>query len=123
MTSKHLNVALLLSFAGFVITAGAQTNSNTQPPAESGNRPVKIIKKYAPRARGCRPEGSGALRVRVTFDKSSVVTNAEALGTSGCDYFDQAALAAARKIKFEPATRNGEPITTMRQIEYRYHFY
>ncbi len=63
----------------------------------------------------------GRTRVRATFDKSGEVTDVELLVSSGCDGFDENAIKAAKKIKFKPALKNGEPVTITKQIEYAFY--
>jgi TonB family protein len=59
-------------------------------------------------------------RLKVTFDKSGKVTNVDVARPSGCSAFDRNAVKAAKKIKFEPAIKNGEAITMVKQVEYVY---
>ena len=58
--------------------------------------------------------------VAVTIDASGDVTKVSIVTGSHHPEFDKAAQAAARKERFEPATRNGRPIT--RTIQYTYRF-
>jgi TonB family protein len=101
---------LLFIFTAF---AGAQT----------GDKKLKIIKKPGVKfSRECR-QSSGNTLVRVTFDKSAKITETEITRTSGCKSFDGNALDSARRITFEPATKDGEPITVVKLIEYNFRTY
>ena len=107
-----ITIVLLVCFSyGFSMTYGSQTE----------DQPLKITKK--PRAYG-RDCGHSHLIVRlnVTFDKSATISSVEILDSSGCKSFDKNAIKAARKIEFIPATKNGEPITVTRVVEYEYTF-
>jgi TonB family protein len=101
---------LLFAFAAF---AGAQT----------GDKKLKIIKKPGVKfSRECR-QSSGATLVRVTFDKSAKITGTEIIKTSGCTSFDNNALDAARRIIFEPQTKDGEPVTVTKLVQYNFNTY
>jgi TonB family protein len=86
------------------------------------DRPLKILKKPHARPGDCRQDG-GTTTVKVVFDKSGKVTDAFLLMPSGCREFDDRAIAAALKIKFEPAIKNGQPVTVSKRIEYAYRRY
>ena len=107
----------LLAAAVFSIAAGTAVS------AQDVDKPMKVIKKPQPNARGCQPGTSGRASVRVTFDKSGKVTEAEMISPSGCAPFDKSAILAARQIKFEPAKKNGTAVTTVRPVEYTYAIY
>jgi TonB family protein len=123
MTRKIVFAALLVTLAAFAPSAGAQADSPPQQVLE--DRPVKIKKKKPhPRVAGdCLQERSGVLRVKVTFDKSGKVTAAQPIGTSGCASFDKSAVKAAFELKFEPAIKDGQPITVTKMMQYTYRFY
>lgn len=86
--------------------------------AQTQDKSLEIIKKPHPSARGC--QGSGTARVRVTFDKSGKITQTDLVLLSNCAAFNQNVIEAARKIKFKPAIKDGEPITVTKLIEYAY---
>lgn len=63
--------------------------------------------------------GDGKVRVKLTVDERGRVVNAEIL--SGLrDEFNQAALAAAKRARFEPGTQCGNPITASFTIAMRF---
>lgn len=63
------------------------------------------------------------MSIRVTFDKSGVVTDVATINASGCGPFDRSAIVAAKKIEFEPAEKDGVPITVTKVVEYKYSIY
>jgi len=128
MKRTSIILAILLFtiiFAG-AVNAQDKDDSNkieTKIEKQEYDQNIKIKKK--PRvgtARFCS-QSSGVVRLRVTFDKSAQVTNVETVSSSGCDRFDRNAVSAAKKIKFEPAIKNGEPITVTRLVEYIFTIY
>jgi TonB family protein len=87
-----------------------------------GDQPLKIIKK--PRAApGYCSQGEAVARVRATFDRSGKVTVAEVTLPSGCREFDERAVKAAKRIQFEPAMKDGQPVTVSKLVEYVYRRY
>lgn len=65
----------------------------------------------------------GVVRLKITFDKSGIVTKAKIVSSAGCSYFDDKALEAAKSIKFEPAKKNGKKITQVKTVEYTFERY
>ena len=95
-------------------------------PAQAGGfqdkeTPLKVKSKPAASARGCG--GSGKTVLKVTFDRTGKVTEVLPLKSSGCQPFDDSATRSARQIVFEPATKNGSPVTVTRPVEYSYSVY
>lgn len=80
--------------------------------------PINVPKPEYPVAlRG--PAGNGRVRVKLTVDERGQVISAEIL--SGMrDEFNQAALAAARRARFEPGTHCGNPVTASFTIAMRF---
>jgi TonB family protein len=72
---------------------------------------------YPPEAEHAGVEAAVVLVLDI--DATGAVTRAEAVERAGLG-FDEAAEAAALKFRFEPATRNGEPIAV--RIRYQYRF-
>lgn len=92
--------------------AAGCTNGSSKPV------PISVPKPEYPTAlRG--PSGNGKVRVKLTVDEHGQVIAAEIL--SGMrDEFNQAALAAARRARFEPGTHCGNPITASFTIAMRF---
>jgi len=57
--------------------------------------------------------------LQLVIDKEGRVTDATVWSSSGDEAIDAAALAAARKCLFAPATQDGEPVESWYQIYYR----
>jgi len=96
------------------------------PLSGGGNRPdaPKIIRKpqpeYTEAAR--RHEITGTVLVRGTFHESGKVQ--DVCWASGLPYgLTENAIKAAYKIVFEPAKKNGQPVTTRIFIQYNFDLY
>jgi TonB family protein len=105
----------------FCQAANAQEGENGTG-KRSADRPVNVTSKPKPRWANCQDDHLRVM-ILVTFDKSAEVTKTEVRKRSGCDEFDKNALAAAQNIKFEPALRDGEPITVVKNVEYAFNRY
>jgi TonB family protein len=57
--------------------------------------------------------------LRVILRKSGTVSDVHLIEGSGCS-FDRAAIAVAQRIKFEPAMKDGQPVSQYLQVEYEY---
>lgn len=126
MKLKNIIFPILICGLMFVANSNAQTkdtpeHSINQTKNNSSDKSVKIIKKMFSGlySRNCSTS-SGIVSVRATFDKSAKITDAEIVKSSGCVEFDENALTVAKKIKFEPAVKDGEPITTTKVIQYTF---
>jgi TonB family protein len=109
----------------FVVASNAQqippaSGDKQKNPAQEKDRPLQIEHKPFAKTGNCPNKSRGLTRLRVTFDKSAKVTNAEIVISSGCDDFDRAAVRAASAIKFKPAIKNGEPVTVSKLMEYKF---
>jgi protein TonB len=63
---------------------------------------------YPPQALSRRLEGE--VRVRITVDTAGRVADAQVISGTPAGVFDQAAVNAVRKWRFEPVVRDGRPI-------------
>jgi TonB family protein len=96
--------------------------SPIEPPAQKPfNRPFKIsdmpIAVYTEKALAARIEG--IVRLRIVFLSNGTVGNISVV--SGLpDGLTESAIAAARKIKFEPEIVNGSNTSASKQIEFRF---
>jgi len=113
---------------GLVGAANAQDNNNvnkneTKNEERENDRKIEIKEKPRADSGGICSQSSGVVRLRVTFDKSKKVTDVEVVSSSRCNSFDRNAVRAAKKIKFNPEIRNGEPVTITKLIEYTYTVY
>lgn len=83
--------------------------------------PLQIISKPRPdlpRDYG-NLDAQGVLRLRVTFDASGIISKVVLISGFTND-LNALALEAAKKIKFTPAIKDDQPITTSKIIEYEY---
>jgi TonB family protein len=91
---------------------------------DNSRTPLKIISKpraeYTDKARGLQV--TGGIRLLVGFSADGTVKHI--LVIKSLDYgLDKNAVGAARAIKFEPATKDGKPISVVREIEYHFSIY
>lgn len=86
---------------------------------QENDRPLKIKNKPTARTGNCS-QSSGQITVRATFDKSATVTAVDIVESSGCSSFDQNAVDAAKGIKFDPAIKNGQPVTITKLLKYTF---
>jgi TonB family protein len=120
------SLTLLIFCLIFVVNSNGQksdplNSSENQTNKQKGDKPIKIKRKpQAAFGPGTCSQSSGRISVRATFDKSAKVTNVEIVSSSGCDRFDRNATSAAKRIKFEPAIKNGEPVTVVKLVEYTF---
>jgi TonB family protein len=106
-------------------TAGVRTPPAPPPPRPAGvSQDVKIISKpgakYTDAAR--QNQFSGTVRLRVTFTASGQIGSVSAVGSLPYGLTEQA-IAAAKSIRFEPAKKDGVPITKIKQIDYSFTLY
>jgi TonB family protein len=105
---------------------GSGKVENSVPPIADSSKaePLKILAQPAPsytaEARNNLIEG--VVRLRVAFSASGEITNIAPV-TSLPNGLTEQAIAAARLLRFEPAKRNGVPITITKVVEYRFSLY
>ncbi len=109
--SARLFVATILATMLFVAEASAQ---DVTPPALKS----RIEAPYPPEALKARAEGT--VGIEVDIDENGSVVGARVIGPAGRG-FDEAALAAVRQFKFEPAMQSGKAIRSTVQISYEFH--
>ena len=99
----------------------AQGNVNYVQGRQTANdRPLKVTKRPRPRGGLCKDVYAGKTVALVTFDRSGKVTKVVLAVKSGCKKFDEESVDAAKGIEFEPAVKNGEPITVVKKMEYAF---
>src|SRR6185436_13867370 len=65
---------------------------------------------------------NGTVVLRVVFSSGGTVTNVQAV--SGLpNGLTERAIAAARQIKFVPATKDGRPVSTWMELQYNFNLY
>jgi TonB family protein len=104
------------------------TNPNDDPDrvyklTDVSTRPRVITKpepQYTEAAR--RNQVTGTVVLRVVFSSGGQVTNIQAVQKLS-DGLTEKAIAAARQIRFVPATRDGQPVSMYMQLEYNFNLY
>ncbi|HEX9962544.1 MAG TPA: TonB family protein, partial [Pyrinomonadaceae bacterium] len=102
-------------------------NGETKPsvPSKSANAtPIRILSK--PRANYTEAakmsDVEGVVRLRITFLASGEIGSIIPISGLSNGLTEQA-IASARQIKFQPATRDGIPVTVSRTLEYSFWIY
>ena len=93
------------------------TRKEVDQPAQITRRPELKITEEARRHRY-----GGAAMVRVVLGAEGKVTQVEVLDKARYG-MEEACIAAARKIEFEPAIKDGQAVSQYALIEYRWTFY
>jgi TonB family protein len=132
MLSPRLRLACLSLFAAilslFPATARAQGGSAPPPPAAEAPKapvitpPVVKTNEGVTYPRKALDEGyrePARVSLTLTVDATGAVTDAVVDEAAGHG-FDEAAVAAARKLVFEPATRDGKPVPARIRFVYRF---
>ena len=116
MFARIVHLLAAVSFA-----AGAPSVARAAGSSQEGLRPPRLIEKVEARfPEEARREGaSGTVVVQIVIDRQGKVAGAKIVRGAGHG-FDEAALDAARKLRFEPATRDGVAIPV--QLDYEIHF-
>jgi TonB family protein len=81
---------------------------------------VRILKKPAPDFSGTRASGTSVLRA--LFASDGTVKHVIVLRRVE-PRFDQACIEAAKRVRFEPAIKDGHPVSMILQLEYNRQFY
>ena len=105
--------------AAFCIYAPAQTNQPSQSP-ESPKYLSRPPVSYTDAAR--KNNTQGVVKLRVTFKKNGEIGEIKVVQGLP-DGLSEQAVEAAKKIKFEPARRNGKPVTVTKIIRYTFTLY
>jgi len=109
-------------------SGGGQGNNIDDPdhvyPAPQVTERARVIAKpepqYTEEAR--RNAVTGSVVLRVVFSRSGEVTNIRAVQSLPFGLTERA-IAAARLIRFRPATREGRPVNVYMQLEYNFNLY
>lgn len=91
------------------------------PTKEDGIAPLRLLSKPTPTYTDeARKNGaSGSVKLRVTFLDSGTIGDVIPLNTLP-DGLTESAVEAAKSIKFQPATKNGTPVTVVKLVEYSF---
>jgi TonB family protein len=104
-------------------TPGCVGSSKIYPAREVTQRARVLFKPEPQYTEAARKSGTtGTVILRVVFSSSGAVTNIQAVQKLG-DGLTEKAIAAARLIRFVPATRQGQPVSMYMQLEYNFNLY
>lgn len=109
-------------------SGGSQGNNPDDPdrvyPVQQVNERARVLMKpepqYTEEAR--RNAITGSVVLRVVFSRTGDVTNIRAVQSLPFGLTERA-IAAARLIRFRPATRNGQAVNVSMQLEYNFNLY
>lgn len=109
---------------------GKETERNTQPGGGSGNytgplrdyNPPVLIKSVTPvYPEEARRQGwEGRVVLEILIDERGRVKAVQVIESSGYSLLDQAAVNAARRLRYKPAYRAGKPIASRRRHPFRF---
>ena len=130
-TKKSATIIIFI-FLTLILVSAANAQSGKKPDkSEKGTEqqqkdtPLKIIRNSGvgiDALKECRnyiKNREVSVKLRVTFLSSGKTTNIQVYEDSGCEYFNNEAIKAAEKIKFEPAIKDGESITITKIVAYQ----
>jgi TonB family protein len=100
----------------------AGTPNSSSKPADA--RPLVIVLKQTPLYTEMAKEKmvNGTVRLKVTFSANGTIGSVTPVNSLGYGLTEQA-IAAARKIVFVPAKRNGVPFTVAKVVEYNFNLF
>lgn len=111
----------------------AQNNDSAAPIQSSDDEKVykqsevdqkaKIIKKPIPSTDRMCGDDSGLVRLTVVLHNSGKVSEVQPLKSSECQRFNENSFESAKKIKFTPALKDGQPVSVSVMVEYSYRRY
>ncbi|HXG86256.1 MAG TPA: energy transducer TonB [Pyrinomonadaceae bacterium] len=125
----------LPSFALFIVlllfgSVSAQENGSAIPAPRADDERVykqsevdqkaKIFKRHHPRTDNMCSSDTGSVRVSIVLHKSGKVSDVKLLESSDCERFNENSLDSARRIKFNPAVKDGQPVSVSVIIEFMY---
>lgn len=115
-----LALMLILSFASFAVNQDKQ--------ADAGSQPLKILVQppAQPDEKVAKDIIEGKVQLRVEFlstGEIGEVTLYKAKKKVQKSGSVEAAINAAKKIRFEPAKKEGKPVTVVKILEYRFKVY
>lgn len=105
-------------------TAPPQTEDDKVYQRREVDKPAVILEKPRPQTGGrCKRRTSGLILMDVVLRKSGQVEILNATQSSSCDFFNKSAYEAAKAVTFEPAIKDGQPVSMAAKLEYRYTVY
>jgi len=119
---------LALVVCCFVMARG----QTTPPPTDEDkvyqrnevDKPPVYLQKPRPQLnRQCRMRSSGTVRFAIILRRSGQVEISSMTQSSSCEAFDKNAYEATKNIKFDPAIKDGQPVSVATWVEYKYSIY
>lgn len=105
-------------------TGSGGKNMDPPPAVKGENRPLRVLSKPAPSytKSARRNNVSGVVMLRVTFKASGEIGKVSVI--SGLTHgLTEQAVAAVRRVRFEPEIRNGKPVDVTKRIIYTFSIY
>ena len=102
------------------ITSTQKTDDEKIYKQSEVDQKAKIIKRSYPSTDRTCSNDSGFVRVLVVLHKSGKVSDVKFLKSSECQRFNENSLASAKKIKFNPALQDGQPVSVSVMVEFKY---
>lgn len=128
LSSLAIFIVLLLSGSAL-----AQSNSSENAAAKSEDekvykqsevdRKAEVTKRYFPKTDRMCNQLEGTAKVLVTLHKSGKVSDVKLTASSDCQRFDENSLESSRKIKFNPAIKDGQPVSVTVVVLYEFRAY
>src|SRR5689334_5999249 len=116
---QRLRFAALIALAlSITHTAAAEDAPEPASPALSPPRLLQAAQPVYPPAQ-LESAASAVVALVLTLDDTGQVSDVSIVASAGDD-FDQAAVAAAKQLRFAPATRDGKPVAS--KIPFRFQF-
>ena len=122
--SVRARTTLASAFVCALLLAPAKSHAQPapEPPAAAPRlAPPELVERAEPEYPESKKTAheSAEVELKLTIDESGAVSDVEVTSSAG-EEFDVAAIDAARKLKFKPATRDGQPIVA--RIPFRFVF-
>ncbi len=125
----------LPAFAFFIVlllfgNVSAQDSGSASPTQTSDDEKIykqsevdqkaKIIKRHHPSTDRMCSDDSGFVSVLVVLHKSGKVSDVKSLKSSDCQRFNENSLDSAKRIKFNPAIKDGKSVSVSVRVEFMY---
>lgn len=87
--------------------------------AQTSNQSNAVKKSTDGKSQDCPCFLAGVVRLKITFEGDGKISNIKPVSELPCGFTDKA-VEAAKKIKFQPAKKNGEPVSVTKTVEYTF---
>ncbi|HEV7645002.1 MAG TPA: energy transducer TonB [Pyrinomonadaceae bacterium] len=127
MKRSYFSIAAVLVLTVCCFAAARAQSAAPQPDEDRLYNQNEVDKKAQlltkPRASSngqCKRNASGTILFNLVMRRSGAVEIASVPQTSGCDAFDRSAYDAIGNIKFNPAEKDGQPVSVKMTITFTY---